>query len=584
MTLPAKTVANLPFLLAFVMLCSGCLKEPADPAGAPGDKVVILLESPPRDLDPRFVTDSSSSKVSRLIFCSLTTNETEDLRPQLEVATSIEPDCEPGVEPCLDWVIRLRDDVFWHDGERVTAEDVVYTFESILDEKLGSPFRGDLSRKIESIEAVDGAVHIRLQVPVATFFSDLSIGLVPRHILGNSGDTSGTFTKGYVGCGPFRFVEQYREQKVVLSRFEEYFKPVGPETVVVRTVTDEATRILSIMAGSGHIVVNGISPPVVSTLEDEPQLKVLNHPAACTTYMTFNLMLPRLAKEEVRRAIALAIDRQNIVEEQFRGMAVLARSILPPMHWAFNSDLPEIPYDPELAEKLLDKAGYPRDPETGIRFELTLKVTVDRFRKNIGAIIAHQLQRVGIEVRLLPLELSTFLSDVRKGNFELYILQVPEVIDPDILRWLLHSQSSPEVAPREGSSRYGLADRTLFTPHFKEVQGPYADECRTRWFPFVVETGFGNWLRSSFGMPTQSGSGNRSFFFDPTLDCLLDLGFTTMAEEKRLGYYREAQRIAMDALPILPLWHEDNVGVVNRAIEGYRLLPINRYGPVIEVR
>ncbi len=573
------TTVQLLLLLAW----TGCMREPPDP-GLRDERIVILLEAAPRDFDPRFVSDASSTKVSRLVFCALTTFETPDLQPALEAAAEIRPSCAEGARECAHWVVKLRPDVFWHDGVRVTADDVVFTYRSILDGQLHSPFRGDLRRKISRVYERDGVAHFELSAPVATFLADLTVGLVPAHVLEPRGGLSAVFEDDPVGCGPFRFVSRYRDQKVVLERNDLFFRPVAPRYVVIRTVADEATRVLSVMAGSADLAVNVLSPPVVARLANDPSVQVLHEPAACTTYMTYNLLDPRLADSRVRRAIAQAIDREAIVREQFHGMGVVADSILPPRHWAHASGLPGIGFDPSQAAKLLDAAGLLPDPTTGIRARFTLKVTTDRFRRNIGALVAWQLSRVGIQVDLLPLELSTFLADVRQGNFELYILQLPEVTEPDILRWLLHSQAAPILSPQAGKGRYGTPDRTLVPPGFLDVEGPQAFECRQRWWPRVLRQAAISFAGRLAGHSSAIGNGNRSFFCDPYLDCLLDLGFLTTDPERRKAFYAEAQRIAAEELPVLPLWHEDNVAVLRSGLSGYTVLPINRYAPVTDVR
>jgi len=592
------------------------MREPPDP-GTADERIVILLEAAPRDFDPRFVSDASSTKVSRLVFCSLTTFETKDLKPALEAAAEIRPACEEEASPksavdrlglaiageprpsdrrpsslsalqapsssCSHWVVRLRPDVYWHDGVRVSAHDVVFTYRSILESGMASPFRGDLQRKIARVYEENGEAHFLLTAPVATFLADLTVGLVPAHVLEPRGGYSATFDDDLVGCGPFRYVSRYRDQKVVLERNDLFFRPVSPRYVVIRTVADEATRVLSVMAGSADIAVNVLSPPVVARLAEDPSVQVLHEPAACTTYMTFNLLDSRLADPRVRRAFALAIDRESIVEDQFHGMGVVADSVLPPMHWAHASGLPGPRFDPEAAAALLDQAGLRPDPATGVRARFTLKVTTDRFRRNIGALIAWQLSRVGLEVDLLPLELSTFLADVRQGNFELYILQLPEVTEPDILRWLLHSQAAPVLSPQPGKSRYGSFDRKLVPPAFLELSGPLAPECRRRWWPRVLSQAVTAFAAGLTGHSSGIGNGNRSSFYDPDLDCMLDLGFMTTEQDRRLVFYAEAQRIAARDLPVLPLWHEDNVAVLAGDLSGYSLLPINRYAPVVNV-
>ncbi len=560
----------------------GCLREPPSP-GEREERVVILIESAPRELDPRYASDASSTKLTRLIHCSLFHVETEDVRPVPEAAQSLEPACAEGVEGCRHWVVTLRPDIYWHDGVRVTAADVLFTFRSIIGARRASPFRGELQRRIERIWEEDGKVHFQLQTPYATFPVDLAIGLVPEHVLAPRGGLDGEFGDNVVGCGPYSLHSRYRDQKIILERSEFHFEKVEPRYVEVRTLPDEATRVLSIMGGSGDILVNALSPPVVRTLEEKGNVQVLHRPAACTTYLAFNLLDDRLADRRVRKAMALGIDRNSIVREQFRGMAVVADSIIPPLHWAAGGELERHSYDPDEARRLLDAAGLPVDPETGFRYSLTLKVTTDFFRKNIGALIAYRLGEIGVKVELLPLELSTFLADVRQGNFELYILQLPQIIDPDILRWLLYSQAAPVLTPQPDKSSFGTFDRRFFPPRFEEVAGPFGEECQRRWIPLVQEQAAENILRDAFGLPVSIGNGNRSFYANPELDCLLDLGSLTMTESARMPYYERAQAIISHDLPILPLWHEDNVAVLRTGIRGYHLLPLNRYGPVTAV-
>lgn len=508
----------------------------------------------------------------------------------------MEPACPDGPDECLHWVVKVRRDQFWHDGTPVTEEDAEYTFRSLMDPRTGSPFRGDLVRKIASVEARDGGLHIFLRRPVATLMADLSVGLVPRHILEPRGGLSARFGEGdgegdggsTVGCGPYRLMERHGDQKVVLERVEETQTTGGneaqtPRFVVVRTVADEATRVLAVMSGSADLAVNNLSPPIVRRIQTQADAIFLHRKAACTTYISLNLLIPQLRHKNVRKALYFAINRESIIREQFEGMAHIASGLLPSFHWAHDPDLLPFPYDPEEANRLLDKAGFPRDPATGIRFRLTLKTTTDRFRRSIGSVLAHQWNKIGIEVSVVSLELSTFLSDVRSGNFEMYILQVPEVVEPDILRWLLHSQGTPVLTPQAGKGPYGEPDRTLLPPSHRQVAGPYRDECEKRWWPWVKYQAAINWLLSSLGSPVQLGNGNRGFFFDPSLDCLLDLGFMTMNSEARKGYYSAAEHILMEELPVLPLWHEDNVAILHRSLEGYRLLPINRYSPITRV-
>jgi len=564
-----------------VLCLAACRAEPEDP-GTREERIVLLLETPPRDLDPRFVTDSSSTKVSKLVFAGLTTVETPDLSPVPDLAESVESACEEGPDECRRWVVTLRDGLFWHDGAPVSARDAVYTWRSLLDPVLGSPFSGDLRKKIERVWAEgEREIHFELKEPDALFPLDLAIGLVPAHLLDR--DEPRTRLSDYVGTGPYRYHSRYGDVKVVLERYPEYHGPKPPARwLVVRVIRDEATRMLSLLAGSADLAVNNLSPPIVRSLSDEPGVRIEAGPAACTTYLAMNLTRSPLDRRDVRRALAMALDRSGITEHMYEGRARLAAGIMPPLHWASHEGLEPLPHDVERAEALLDRAGLPRVSETGIRMSLTLKVTTDRFRTAVGRVLADQLAVVGISVETIPTELSTLLSDVRKGNFDLYVLQVPEVVDPDILRWLFHSQGTPVPAGGIGDTEYGRVDRRFLPPRHRDVRGPFAALCRDRWVPWVEARAEELRKIEAAGGTLPFTTGNRSFFTDPEVDCLLDLGRRTVTRAQRIGYYRRVQEILAEEVPILPLWHEDNIAVLSRRLEGYRILPINRYRPLLE--
>ncbi len=574
-------VRSLTLLL--VLCLTACQAEPKDP-GTREERIVLLLETPPRELDPRFVTDSSSTKVSKLIFAGLTTIETPDLAPVPDLAESVEPACPEGPEDCTHWIVTLREGLFWHDGVPLRARDAVYTWRSLLDPALGSHFSGDLRKKIEGVWAEDDRrIHFTLKGPDALFPLDLAIGLVPAHLL--EGTEPPQRLTSYIGSGPYQYVSRYGDVKVVLEGNPEYHGAVAPARwLVVRVIRDEATRMLSVLAGSSDLAVNNLSPPLIKSLADEPGLRIETGPAACTTYLAMNLTRAPLHLRSVRTALALALNRAGVVEHMYDGRATLAAGILPPLHWAANDDLSPPPFDPGAAEALLDAAGLPRDPGTGVRMRLTLKVTTDRFRTAVGRVLADQLAAVGIAVETVPTELSTLLADVRQGNFDLYVLQVPEVIDPDILRWLFHSQGTPVPEGGIGDTEYGVPDRRIHPPGYRDVSGPFAARCRDRWIPLVEARGEEHRRILAAGGTLPFTTGNRSFFMDPEVDCLLELGKRTTTRDARALYYHRVQEILARELPILPLWHEDNVAVIARRIEGYEVLPINRYRPLTGTR
>lgn len=565
------------------MLAALCVAAPSCTSDrtAPGtreEQLIVLLPSAPRDLDPRFVLDSSSMKVSRLIFRGLVTVDNASLEPEMDLAESVRID---GSDP-LVWHVRLRAGARFHDGQAVDGHDVVYTFRSVLDPAVGSPYRSEYASRIAEISLdPDDPLHVvfRLKAPLATFRTDLVLGIVPEHLLASR--TDGRFApETFIGTGAFAYVERLSETRVVLERWpndaEDSWK-----YLVFSAVSDESTRLLSLLAGSADIAQNSVSPVLLDVLADRPEVRVETAESISLTYLGLNLRVPHLADVRVRRALSHAIDRQSIIEHRFQGRATEAFGLLAPFHWAFAADIPRYGYAPETARRLLDEAGYPADPETGIRFRLEFKLSSDRFRVGVARMLARHLEAVGVAVDLRPFEFGSFFADIRAGRFEVFLLQLPEPVEPDMYRWMFEGRATPPVPADPAGPPAARHDRRAFPP---EVSRALRDpDCRA-WSETAVATGLGDIVRGLSGLSPPRGAGNRTFYADVRTDCLLERGRRTLGREGRIAIYREVQHRIAESVPIVPLWHEEHIAVLRRDLDDFRILPNGRLTPLNEVR
>ncbi|MBM4389074.1 MAG: ABC transporter substrate-binding protein, partial [Deltaproteobacteria bacterium] len=391
--------------------------------GNKDDRLVIVIESQVKTLDPRFTTDSISAKVSRLVFTPLVSSDNEELRPENELAEEIVPDMTllKDGEP-LRYIVKLRKEVKFHDGNGLTAADVAYTYNSILDPAVGSPYRGDYAKKFSRVyplQGDSGVVVFELKTPLATFRNDLAIGIVPARLEDNGDRFDGV----YVGTGSFRFAGSPDGRFIFLERFDGFYgKKSSFRHISFIVVADEGARILSLLSGTADIVLNGITPAVAAILSGNPDLEVISGRSNLFTYLAFNLTLPVFEDKRVRQALMHAIPAEEIIENKFSGLAQRAAGLLPEFHWAYGSAKKYV-YDPEKAGKLLDEAGYKRGAD-GVRFKAKLKVSNNRLRRAVAMDIAHHLGKIGIQVEVVSFELSTFLADVRKGNYEMTVLQL----------------------------------------------------------------------------------------------------------------------------------------------------------------
>lgn len=417
----------------------------------------------------------------------------------------------------VTWEVVVRSDARFPDGAPVTAADVVYTFTSTMDEAVGSIYRQSWRERIARVEARgERTVRFHLEQPVATFPSDLDYGILSRRAAEGAGPSR------VVGAGPYHVVAAWGERVWLQRNWHYHGAPPASTFIEVRTIRDANARFLLLVGGDADLIQNGVRVDLVSALERRPELRVTQGPSALLTYLMMHNEDERLADVRVRRAIAYAIDRERIVRAKFDGRAVLATGLLPPMHWAYRGDVRRYDYDPERAMRLLDEAGYPDPDGPGgePRMRLVYKTSADQFRVAIARVIASQLGEVGIEVEVRSFEFGTFFDDIKRGEYEIATMQTAPIVEPDWYYTYFHSASIPHED---------------------------------------------NW-----------GLHNRWRFRHARADALMAQGRRIADREIRMRIYGEVQQILADELPVIPLWHEDNIVVTGRGVEGYELLPSAR--------
>lgn len=502
---------------AVTVLTAGCVRQRVPP-----EELVVLIESPPRNIDPRYTTTSIDYKLTYLCYARLVDVDTDSLEPRFDLAERIEP-LPPAPGAPLRYEVTLRPAHF-SDGSEVTAVDVLYTIEHYLDEKHGSSGlrrRFSESGLIQPIE-ITGPRTLRLSYShsYSSTITDLDFSIV-KH---------GSFEKPSevglpIGAGPFVPVSEAGEVTRFVRNSHYYDGPPPMERLTVRVVRDANSRLLSLVGGSADLTQNTVSPLLFEAVKKwQNRLQLQTAPSALLFYLGMNNEDERLRNPKVRQALALGIDRERIMRTKLHGAARLATSLLAPFHWAYSPPPPELAanlaFDPARAKKLLDEAGYPDPDGDGPkrRFTLLYKTSTDALPVAIARVIAAQLAEIGIGVELRPLEFNIFLSDVKKGNYQLYTLQSAEIAEPNMFRNFFHSQYAPTAKNLDA----GL---------------------------------------------------NRMRYRNPELDALLDAGQMEPERAKRKVIYEKVQAILTRDLPMLPMWHPDNVVVMRRGVEGYRLWP-----------
>jgi peptide/nickel transport system substrate-binding protein len=405
--------------------------------------------------------------------------------------------------------VTLRDDVRFSDGSPVTAADVVGTYMTVLAPESTSGSHKMLSDRMTHVEAVSPLVaRFHLRAPLATFMSDIDFGIVSFHAGPPSSDR-------VIGAGPYRLLE-LTSTGVVLERNPFYFRgQAAVPRVEIKFVRDTAARVSMVVGGSADLIQNAVRLDLVPTIKDQLRVQVQTGPSAVLTYLMMNNDDKVLSDRRVRQAIALALDRPAIIAAKFHGLAVPATGLLAPQHWAYSGDVPRWDHDLARARQLLDDAGL-RDPDGAgpePRLRLIYKTSADAFRVAIARVIAAQLGEVGIEVEIRSFEFATFFADVKRGAYQLASMQTTDITEPDFYFMYFHSSWIPSKA---------------------------------------VPDGFNRWRYRS-----------------AEVDRLTLAGREQLDREERKRIYAEVQRRVAEDVPIIPLWHEDNVVLSNVDVHGY---------------
>ena len=406
----------------------------------PDDELVMLIESAPLAIDPRFAVNAYDYKLAQLVYAPLVSVD-EHLEPLMVLAESVVR------ESPTAYLVTLREARF-SDGRPVTTDDVLYTIESTRERAtnhLKLRFREDGIIAMEPLDA--RRIRFRLSHPHAPFVTDLDEGILARPPPGHELDVP-------LGAGAFVLESSDRDRWRFRPNPFHFRGAPSAKRLTVKVIRDDNSRLLALVGGSADLTQNTVSPLLLDAVAKQNRLRVETGPSSIYTYLGVNCDDPILRDVRVRKAIAYAIDREKIIRTKFGGRAVLASGFLPPFHWAYAADTEKYPYDPQKSRALLDEAGL-KDPDgNGPRPRLTLvyKTSSNHFRIAIAQVIAAQLAEVGIEVELRPLEFATFFADVKAGNYQIFSMQIPEISEPDIYTNFYHSSRVPT---RENPDRGG---------------------------------------------------------------------------------------------------------------------------------
>jgi peptide/nickel transport system substrate-binding protein len=400
---------------------------PKDPSSRYGGTLVVGLTGDVDSFNPLFGESVTAQEVTHLVLLGLADlNEKSEFVPEL--ATSWESS-----DDYLTLIYHLRKDAAWADGAPITAEDVKFTFDLLMDTTVASPRQGvtEYLKRVVVKDAHTVAFEFTKAYPDQLF--DTAGEILPKHILEKADRhalRSHEFGRQPLASGPFIVKKWVSQQYLELAPNEKYFggRPYL-DRILFKIVPDNNSLLLQLQSGEVDMMM-GVPPEEAGRLrETNSNINIYPVSGRVYYYIGYNEANPLFASVGVRQALTMAVDRRRIITALLYGYGRSCLGPIPSMlAWAYNEEVQELPYDPQSAGEILAKEGWrDRDGDgwidkNGRNFEFTLQTnTGNPIRSDVAVIVQDQLKKVGIKVDIRLLEWAAMMEELRVKKFTAYI-------------------------------------------------------------------------------------------------------------------------------------------------------------------
>jgi peptide/nickel transport system substrate-binding protein len=371
------------------------------------DQLRVGFVDPPQGFDPALAVVGASHQVIDLVFSGLTKLDANaDPQPDLAESWTVSDDGKI-------YTFKLRQGVKWHDGEPLTADDVVFTFKRLMDPKTGYPY----STQVESfadVKAIDPTtVELTLSRPTGPLLSFLAFPgnfIVPKHIV----SAGPSLTSTPIGTGPYKFVSYRPNQELILAKNPDYYVPGLPKMDLdIKYINNDTERTNALLGGNLDFA-SRIAPRDYDQIVGTPGF-VGSETIGGRWYSILTNVDADVTKNKlVRQAIAYAIDRKAMADVLFFGHAQpMLGGAIPDWSWAHDASTDVIPEHGDIAKAkaLLAEAGYP----DGVKIDMTLCASWKNLVEQ-GPLLKEMLAKAGIEVNLISMENPRWVDEVWVGG------------------------------------------------------------------------------------------------------------------------------------------------------------------------
>ncbi|MCC7274202.1 MAG: peptide ABC transporter substrate-binding protein [Alphaproteobacteria bacterium] len=497
---------------------------PPPPRGTRKGQIVIGLSQEPTVFNPLRARIEVDDGVHLNLFSPLWSLDTKgNLVPQL--AVEIPTVANGGVsEDGLNWRVKLRPGVTWHDGAPFTAEDVKFTFELIQRPDFPVMSRNGISlvRDIQVVSPTE--IAWKMEKFFAPFFSIIAwTQMVPKHILGAVADPKDSpFNNKPVGTGPFKWGER-RPGDYLMFEANDKFYGDGPyvERLIFKYIPDLIVLKTQFVTGAIDAVgIQGITADNYEEVSKVPTVRLFRAPMPFLESLSFNNERPQFKEKAVRHALYHALDKATIIKDIYYGAHRPTETYLPQQSWAYNPDLPAHKYDPALARKMLDEAGWKPGAggvreKNGVKLAFSNSTTAgNHLREQLQQLVQQNFQQVGAQMTIKNFPPAVMWGDYwRKSEWDTVVVGSVFIIGSD-----------PDAGDRIGS----------------------------------------------WSIPAKTGSGaNTMQYANPEVDRLLRESVGLLDREKRKVNYQKIQALFREDLPLLPIYQPNQTEGTKKNLIGY---------------
>lgn len=351
--------------------------------------------------------------------------------------------------------VTLRDSLRWHDGEPITAEDVRFTVEKILDPLVPAVNKKGWFSALDRLEVIDSlTVEFVWKEPYVTSIHALTeLAPVPRHVYGEGDFVRHPANRAPVGSGPFRFEEWRTGQTISIVRNDGYYGPKAHLDRVIFKVIPEGSSAVTALR-TGELDEMRVTQDQWEILSKDPdfvrRFDMKHFYVPQYNYFAWNCRSVWFEDKRVRRAMTMLFDRETLNKELYSGNARIVTGPFYVNSWAYDDAVEPIPFDPEGAKTLLDEAGWTDDDNDGVREKNGMKFEFDFYvisgsdtGRRFSELLQEHCRRAGVVVRIRQLEGAIFHERINRGEYNGAVLAWRLENDPDVYDTFHSSQAPP---------------------------------------------------------------------------------------------------------------------------------------------